>query len=125
MKKHEPVMIMCKQISIINLLVVPLEKNKLGKVKRYLYVDDMGLGNSKKHQKQVIKILSKYTIISKKDITIDSRLREDLGINSLDYVSIVSDLEDLYSIKIDIWQSQKEVATVKDIINYILNLKKH
>ncbi len=63
-------------------------------------------------------ILSKYTTVSKDEITEKSVLTADLGLSSFDVVSIVSDFEDEFDIEIPDRDIRK-LVTVKDIIGYI------
>ena len=62
----------------------------------------------------------------KGEITPESRLREDLGLDSLDYLAVVTGLEEnvkrAYRIKnFEISDSVAlEIKTVKDIVDYIL-----
>ena len=76
-------------------------------------------GRQNKVEKQVIKVLSKYTLVKKGNISADSKLEADLGITSMDFVSIVGDLEDLFGIQFDMWKDVKRILTVQDIIDYI------
>lgn len=63
-------------------------------------------------------ILSKYTTVSKDEITENSVLTADLGLSSFDVVSIVSDFEDEYDIEIPDRDIRK-LVTVMDIMDYI------
>ncbi len=73
--------------------------------------------------KPVIRILQEYTIVRKRIIQPDSRLKEDLGITSLDYISIVHDFETSFRITIPEWREIAELTTVADIANYIFHLQ--
>ena len=61
------------------------------------------------------KIASEYT---EQDIRLDSKLRGELGLSSLDLISLISDIETKYSIKIEDSDLEK-IITVEDLINYI------
>lgn len=68
---------------------------------------------------QVKAILSEYTEV--KEITEKSQLRADLELSSFDLVSIVTDFEEIFKIKI----SDRDIGQfvcVSDILDY---LKKH
>lgn len=73
--------------------------------------------------KPVIRILQSYTAVRKRHIQPDSRLKEDLGITSLDYISIVHDFEKTFQITIPAWREVAELATVDDIAGYISHLR--
>ena len=73
--------------------------------------------------KPVIRILQEYTIVKKRKIKPDSRLKEDLGITSLDYISIVYDFEESFRITIPEWREIAELTTVGDIAGYIFHLQ--
>lgn len=64
---------------------------------------------------ELIEIASEYT---QETLNEDSKLRSDLGLTSFDLVSLISDIEDKYNIKIDD-NDIKDIITVKDLINYI------
>ncbi|MFA5245646.1 MAG: acyl carrier protein [Pedobacter sp.] len=59
----------------------------------------------------------KHVISNKtsKKITLESRLREDLNVDSIDFLMIIGDLEDEFSITID-EDEFLDVVTVKDIV---------
>lgn len=61
------------------------------------------------------KIASEYT---EQDIRLDSKLRGELGLSSFDLISLNSDIETKYSIKIEDSDLEK-IITVEDLINYI------
>lgn len=63
-------------------------------------------------------ILSKYTTVSRDEITENSALTADLGLSSFDVVSIVSNFEDEYDIEIPDRDIRK-LVTVKDIMDYV------
>ena len=53
----------------------------------------------------------------------DSRLKEDLNLDSLDYVELVMKLEDEYLIKIQDEEANK-LKTIEDVANLILLLQR-
>ncbi|KGP76831.1 acyl carrier protein [Desulfosporosinus sp. Tol-M] len=59
----------------------------------------------------------KHVISNKtsKKITLESRLREDLNVDSIDFLMIIGDLEDEFSITID-EDEFLDVVTVNDIV---------
>jgi acyl carrier protein len=56
------------------------------------------------------------------DICGSSRLKEDLGLDDLDYLELVMQLEDLYNIKISDEEANR-LQTVEDVANLILKLR--
>ena len=56
--------------------------------------------------------------LNAEDISINSHLRDDLGVDSLDAAELIMGLEDQFSLKIDEDQASK-FATVKDIVDFI------
>ena len=60
--------------------------------------------------------------IDPEDITEDSKLRSDIGLNSFDMVNVAVDLESEYGVKID----SKEFSglkTIGDLMKYIATIK--
>ena len=67
-------------------------------------------------------IICNYVDIDPEDITEDSKLRSDIGLNSFDMVNVAVDLESEYGVKID----SKEfggLKTIGDLMNYIETIK--
>lgn len=67
-------------------------------------------------------IICNYVDIDPEDITEDSKLRSDIGLNSFDMVNVAVDLESKYGVKID----SKEfggLKTVGDLMKYIETIK--
>ena len=67
-------------------------------------------------------IICNYVDIAPEDITEDSKLRSDIGLNSFDMVNVAVDLESEYGVKID----SKEfggLKTIGDLMNYIETIK--
>lgn len=67
-------------------------------------------------------IICNYVDIDPEDITEDSKLRSDIGLNSFDMVNVAVDLESEYGVKID----SKEFSglkTIGDLMNYIETIK--
>ena len=69
---------------------------------------------------QIIAILKDYTPVPVGSITSDSRLAEDLKLNSLDFMNIVITFEDTYDIEIP-EEDALQLHTVRDIACYIEN----
>lgn len=49
----------------------------------------------------------------------DKRLREDLGASSMQYLPLISTLEDAYNIEIDLHHFQNEARTIDAVVDYI------
>ncbi|HJI47275.1 MAG TPA: acyl carrier protein [Oscillospiraceae bacterium] len=67
-------------------------------------------------------IICNYVDIDPEDITEDSKLRSDIGLNSFDMVNVAVDLESKYGVKID----SKEFSglkTIGDLMKYIETIK--
>ncbi len=67
-------------------------------------------------------IICNYVDIDPEDITEDSKLRSDIGLNSFDMVNVAVDLESEYGVKID----SKEFSglrTIGDLMKYIETIK--
>ena len=61
--------------------------------------------------------------VDKAKVTLDARLAEDLGADSLDAVEVIMALEDEFGLSIDD-DAAKEIKTVGDLVKYIDELKK-
>ena len=66
---------------------------------------------------KVVEILEEY-VESGVDITMDSALIDDLGINSLDVVTIITSFEDEFEIEIPD-RDIPTLRTVRDIVEYL------
>ena len=60
--------------------------------------------------------------VKEDEVTLESNLRDDLDIDSLDAVELVMELEDTFGVKIEDAEAQKFV-TVKDIVDFIKTAK--
>lgn len=67
-------------------------------------------------------LLAEQLNIAPEKITMESRLLEDLGADSLDFVEMLMTLEDEFGVSISDEQA-KEIKTVGDIAKYIENNK--
>lgn len=52
------------------------------------------------------------------EVTMESKLKEDLGADSLDMVDLIMSIEDTFDIKVD-ESKAATIVTVGDIVNYI------
>ncbi|MBR6321235.1 MAG: acyl carrier protein [Lachnospiraceae bacterium] len=70
---------------------------------------------------KVIRILSDYTDIPAETITGDSRLIGDLGLSSLELISLLAEFEDEFSVSIDEAKAM-ELQTIKDVVCLVESL---
>lgn len=67
---------------------------------------------------KVRKIIAKELNLNEDDITLESKLSEDLGADSLDAVELIMAIEDEFGIQVSDEAAQK-IRTVKDIVDYL------
>ncbi|MDY2902813.1 MAG: acyl carrier protein [Bacilli bacterium] len=72
---------------------------------------------------KVQEIIAREMDIDKNIITMDSRLTEDLGADSLDAVELIMALEDEFNLSIDD-DSAMKIKKVSDIVEYLEKLEK-
>jgi len=61
--------------------------------------------------------------VSEDKVTPETRLTNDLGTDSLDFLQIVSEIEEAYNIEFS-EESAKELNTVGDVVNYVKKMAK-
>ena len=67
---------------------------------------------------EIIKIIAENLNIDQANITENMNLKEDLSVDSLDYITIVTELEDKYNLMFEDELIDK-INTVGDLIEYI------
>ena len=67
-------------------------------------------------------IICNYVDIAPEDITEDSMLRSDIGLNSFDIVNVAVDLENEYGVSVDS-KAFGGLKTVGDLMSYIESIK--
>lgn len=72
---------------------------------------------------EVKKIIAEELNIDEEKITMDSKLIDDLGADSLDAVSLIMAVEEKYNIQISDEVAQK-IQTVGDIVRYAEEVRK-
>lgn len=72
---------------------------------------------------KVKQIIAGKMSISEDDITVDTKLKEDLQADSLDMVELVMAAEDEFGVEID-EDAVREFSTVGDVVKYIEENKK-
>ena len=71
---------------------------------------------------QVIEIIADELSVDAANIKEDTRLKEDLNVDSLDVVELVMRLEETFDIAVSD-EAATKLATVKDIVSYIESQK--
>jgi acyl carrier protein len=61
--------------------------------------------------------------VSDVEITLDTRLKNDLGTDSLDFLQIASEIEEAFKIEFS-EESANELETVGDVVNYVKKMSK-
>lgn len=69
---------------------------------------------------KVKKLIANVLNINEEKISIDSKIIDDLGAESLDLVTLMMEFEDEFNSKIPDEDAEK-LLTVKDTVNYIYN----
>ncbi len=72
---------------------------------------------------KVKQIISAKFLIDAEKITIETKLKEDLGIDSLDAVELIMELEEAFGLSIKD-SDAANLKSVADIVNYITELSK-
>ena len=68
------------------------------------------------------KVAERYCSVKAEDITNDMKLRDDLGLSSLDLMTLLGDLEDELDIEFEFSEDDNKLAgivTVEDAINLL------
>ena len=69
---------------------------------------------------KIKEILSKYIDTNLEEVTLETRLAEDLGLNSYELMSIIGEIEEEFDLEVD----EKEVlklVSIEDLLDYISN----
>ena len=72
---------------------------------------------------KVKEILDEYIEEQVEDITLQTRLIEDLGINSYEFMSIIGEIEEEFDFEVD-EKSVLKLITIEDLLDYISNFTK-
>jgi acyl carrier protein len=68
---------------------------------------------------RVIEIIKEQLNLTGVELTEDSSLKDDLGIDSIDMVELVMAFEDEYGIEVQYEELEKKVKTVGDIVDFL------
>ena len=69
-------------------------------------------------QKKIIEILRRYTKFPAEEMGSETHLVKDLGLNSYDVITIITDFEDEFDIEIDD-RDIRTLQTIGDVVRYI------
>jgi len=74
-------------------------------------------------EQKIVKLIAEKLNKKVEEVKMESRLVEDLGADSLDVVELVMSFEDEFGIALPD-EDVAKLKTIKDIVDYITNLKK-
>ncbi len=82
---------------------------------------------SKDIDKNTIEVIAKYSDLTVEEITRETQL-DEIGVNSLELVDVVMDMEEMYDIEIDLNAAEatdalKSVGDILDEINKLVRAK--
>ena len=72
---------------------------------------------SEKQKEDFLAMVAEYSDFEVEEISMDMRFREDLGFNSLNFMTYLGDLEDVFDIEIDS-DEVMNLSTVGDALKY-------
>lgn len=72
---------------------------------------------SEKQKEDFLALVAEYSDVAAEEITEDMKFREDLGFNSLNFMTFLGDLEDVFDIEID-GDEVLSLSTVGDALKY-------
>ncbi|MBR3516752.1 MAG: acyl carrier protein [Lachnospiraceae bacterium] len=67
------------------------------------------------------KIVAQYCSVTAEDMTEEMRFREDLGFSSLDFMSLLGELEDTFDVELE-QENAVQVRTIGDALNMLEEL---
>ncbi|WP_196001187.1 phosphopantetheine-binding protein [Clostridium sp. 1001271B_151109_B4] len=65
-------------------------------------------------------ILSEYIDIDSNEIKLETRLAEDLGLNSYEFMSVIGEIEDEFDLELEEKEIPKLIS-IADLLDYISN----
>ena len=76
---------------------------------------------TEEQKQEFLELVAEYSDMPVEEISLDMRFREDLGFNSLNFMTFLGDLEDALDIEID-GDNVVTLSTVEDAIEYASEL---
>ena len=73
------------------------------------------------HKKEFLEIVAKYCDKDASEITEDMRFREDLGFNSLSFMTFLGDLEDTLDVELEEDEALR-ITTIGEALEYMKTL---
>ena len=70
---------------------------------------------------QFADIIMNYVEVNKEDIKPESRVMEDLGFTSFDFMSMLGEVEDVFDVEI-VEEEAADIRTVKEALDYLEKL---
>ncbi len=70
------------------------------------------------HKKEFLELVAKYCDKDVSELTDDMRFREDLGFNSLSFMTFLGDLEDTFDIELD-EENALKITTIGGALEYL------
>lgn len=70
------------------------------------------------NKQEFLELVSKYCDTDASEITEDMRFREDLGFNSLSFMTYLGDLEDTFDVELD-EESALQITTIGEALEYM------
>ena len=67
-------------------------------------------------------ILSDYIDMDSNEIKLETRLAEDLGLNSYEFMSVIGEIEEEFDVELDEREIVKLIS-IADLLDYISNIK--
>lgn len=67
-------------------------------------------------------ILSDYIDMDSNEIKLETRLAEDLGLNSYEFMSVIGEIEEEFDVEVDEREIVKLIS-IADLLDYISNFK--
>ena len=71
---------------------------------------------------KIKEILSKYIDTNLEEVTLETRLAEDLGLNSYEFMSVIGEIEEEFDVELDEREIVKLIS-IADLLDYISNFK--
>ena len=73
------------------------------------------------HKTEFLEIVAKYCYKDVSELTEDMRFREDLGFNSLSFMTFLGDLEDTFDVELD-EEGALQITTIGEALEYMNTL---